>query len=149
MSNLDWALQAKQELAERAVAKLLSTDNTTRTLGMELVSLSPGQAVLSMTIRKDMVNGHNTAHGGMIFTLADSALACACNSHNITNVAQSCQINFVRPALLGDKLTAHARELSRGRRSGLYDVVVHNQHDKPVAFFRAQSASLNTPLVKA
>jgi len=137
-----------QQLAKLSVDKLISGDTASRNLGMELQSASPGGAVVSMTVRDDMVNGHKTAHGGIVFTLADTAFACACNSHNVTNVAQSCSINFTRPALLGDVLLATATEVTRGRRSGVYDVRVENGDGKLVAIFRGQSANLNTPLVE-
>lgn len=135
-------------LAKRAIDKMLSTDEATRTLGMQLEEVGPGVAQVSMRIRPDMVNGHNTTHGGLVFALADTAFACACNSHNVVNVAQSCQINFLRPALLGDVLVATATELARGRRSGLYNVDVYNQDGKLVASFRGQCASLGKPLVE-
>jgi len=136
------------KLAQLAIEKMLSEDKASRTLGMELLSVSAGTATVSMTVRKDMVNGHNIAHGGIIFTLADTAFACACNSYNVVNVAQSCQINFTRPAVLGDILSARAVEISRGRRSGVYDVRVENGDGKLVALFRGQCASLDKPLVE-
>jgi len=136
------------QLAQLAVLKMLSGDEASRTLGMELLSVSAGSATVSMTVRKDMVNGHNIAHGGIVFALADTAFACACNSHNIVNVAQSCQINFTRPALLDDVLTATAVEVTRGRRSGVYDVRVENGDGKLVALFRGQCASLDKPVVE-
>ena len=132
--------------ARRAAEKLLSGDNASASFSMVLETIRPGFAEVSMTIREDMINGHNTAHGGTVFTLADTAFACACNSHNISNVAASCQINFVRPALLGDKLMARAEEINLGRRSGVYDVRVENSDGKLVALFRGMSMSLDKPL---
>jgi len=132
--------------ALKSMNTMLSSDEASRSLGMELVDGGPGFAEVKMTVRKDMVNGHDIAHGGMVFALADTAFACACNSHNIVNVAASCQINFTRPALLGDMLTAKATELNRGKRSSIYDVRVENGDGKPVALFRGQSMSLDKPL---
>jgi len=136
------------QLAQFAVQKMLSGDEASRSLGMELKTVGAGTAIVSMKVRKDMVNGHDIAHGGIVFTLADTAFACACNSHNVVNVAQSCSINFTRPALLGDVLTATAVEVTRGRRSGVYDVRVENGDGKLVALFRGQCASLDKPLVE-
>ncbi len=137
-----------KQLAQLAVQKMLSADEASRSLGMELLAVGAGTAGVSMKVRKDMVNGHNIAHGGIVFTLADTAFACACNSHNIVNVAQSCTVNFTRPAVLGDVLTANAVEVTRGRRSGVYDVRVENGDGKLVALFRGQCASLDKPLVE-
>ncbi len=137
----------KQKLAETAIKHMLAGDMASADLGMELLSISPGLADVKMKIRKNMVNGHNIAHGGIIFALADTAFACACNSHNIVSVAQSCQINFLRPALLGDELVAKAKEIARGKTYGLYNVDVFNQNKKLVASFRGQCASLSRPVV--
>lgn len=137
-----------QELARLSAEHMLAHDEASRAMGMTLQSIESGSAVVSMSIRADMVNGHNIAHGGVVFTLADTAFACACNSHNIVNVAQSCSINFIRPALLGDVLRATATEITRGRRSGVYDVKVENEAGKVVAMFRGQCANLNKPLVE-
>ncbi len=138
----------KAELAHLAVTKMLSGDEASRRLGMKLQSVSPGGATLTMSIGKEMVNGHNIVHGGIVFSLADTAFACACNSHNIVNVAQTCTINCTRPALLGDVLSATAVEVTRGRRSGVYDVRVENADGKLVALFRGLCANLNKPVVE-
>ncbi len=135
-----------QTRAEKAARKLLSGDRASHSFDMRLDTIRPGYAEVSMVVRDDMINGHKTAHGGVVFTLADTAFACACNSHNITNVAANCQISFVRPALLGDRLLARAEEISLGRRSGVYDVRVENGDGKLVALFRGMSMSLDRPL---
>ena len=137
-----------EDIAKKAVTTMLATDNASAALGMSLESVQPGQSHVSMDIRPDMVNGHNITHGGVIFTLADTAFACAGNSHNIVNVAANCQINFLRPALLGDTLHAHAVEQSLGRRSGVYDVRIENQNGKLVALFRGHSMSLDKPVFR-
>jgi len=137
-----------QKLAQLSADHMLASDQASHSLGMELISTGPGKASISMIIRADMVNGHDIAHGGMLFSLADTAFACACNSYNIVNVAQSCSINFTRPAKLGDMLLAKATEITRGRRSGVYDVTVENGAGKLVAVFRGQCASLDKPLVE-
>jgi acyl-CoA thioesterase len=99
-------------------------DRASQELGMELVEVGPGRAELTMTVRKDMVNGHGIGHGGLTFTLADSAFAFACNSYNRRTVAASAEIRFRRPTRLGDVLTAVATERSRGGRDGVYDIIV-------------------------
>jgi acyl-CoA thioesterase len=92
-----------------------------------------------MTVRADMVNGHAICHGGLIFTLADSAFAFACNSHNLTTVASGCTIEFLAPAHEGDELTASAIERSVAGRTGVYDIEVTNQRGEVIALFRGKS----------
>jgi acyl-CoA thioesterase len=92
-----------------------------------------------MQVREDMVNGHKICHGGLIFTLADSAFAFACNTYDLVTVASSGSIEFLLPARLGDELTAIAEERSRSKRTGVYDVAVHNHNGECVALFRGGS----------
>src|SRR5437868_6960110 len=113
-------------------------DDASRGLGMEIVAVRCGEATLTMTVKPDMVNGQRIAHGGFIFTLADSAFAFACNSHNERVVAAQGQITFIKPGKLGDRLVAKAREITRGGRSGIYDVRV-TAGDTVVAEFRGHS----------
>jgi acyl-CoA thioesterase len=101
-----------------------------------------------MTIRADMLNGHKTCHGGIIFTLADSAFAFACNTDNIATVAQGAQINFLKPAFEGDILTAAATVTHQGGRTGLCDVTLTNQNGQKIAFFRGNSYRLKSESVK-
>ena len=95
-----------------------------------------------MPVREDMLNGHGLCHGGMIFTLADSAFAFACNSYNQMAVAQHCSITYLIPGRIGDRLTATAREVSRRGRSGLYDIRITNQDGAHVAEFRGHSRTV-------
>jgi len=132
-----------EETARRAAAAMWDGDAASKGLGMEVLEAHPGRAVLAMTIRPDMLNGHQMAHGGFIFTLADSAFAYACNSHGITTVAAQCQVTFLRPARNGDRLVAEARVITEGGRSGLTDVTVR-VGDKAIAEFRGYSRSLGT-----
>ncbi|MFD3524472.1 hydroxyphenylacetyl-CoA thioesterase PaaI [Streptomyces sp. NPDC058653] len=118
-----------------------AADPTTRSLGIALVDTGPGRATVRMSVRGDMVNGHGTAHGGYLFLLADSAFACACNSHGPVTVAAGADIDFVRPAHEGDVLTATARERSRLGRGGIYDVTV-TRGDDVLAEFRGRSRAL-------
>ncbi|MGN6132720.1 MAG: hydroxyphenylacetyl-CoA thioesterase PaaI [Nocardioidaceae bacterium] len=113
-----------QERAERAAAAMWAEDNASKALGMRIVSVAPGRATLEMTVREDMVNGHGIGHGGMTFSLADSAFAFACNSYNRSTVAAACEIRFLAPTRLGDVLVAEAVERSREGRDGVYDITV-------------------------
>ena len=101
-------------------------DAASRGLGMELVEVAPGRATLRMTVRADMVNGHAIGHGGLTFTLADSAFAFACNSYNRSTVAAAAEIRFLAPTRLGDVLVATAMERSREGRDGVYDITVRS-----------------------
>ena len=133
---------ASQALAEACARKMWNSDNATKALGMLLKSIAPGSATLSMTVTDTMTNGHQTGHGGFIFTLADSAFAFACNSFNDLAVAQHCSITYIAPAQLGDQLTASANVVSRSGRSGIYDVRITNQNDVCIAEFRGHSRTI-------
>ena len=113
-----------QTVAERSAAAMWAGDAASQALGMVLDEVRPGYARMSMQVRDDMVNGHSICHGGLVFALADSAFAFACNSYNRAAVAQACDIVFVAPARLGDVLVAEAVERSRFGRNGIYDVTV-------------------------
>jgi len=123
------------------VRRMLDDDLASRSLGMTLVDAGPGFAVVRMTIVDTMVNGHDLAHGGFVFLLADTAFACACNSHGPVTVAAGADITFVAAAHLGDELEANARERTRYGRSGIYDVTV-SRGDDVVAEFRGRSRTL-------
>lgn len=121
---------------------MFAADRASRALGIELLEHGPGTATLRMTVTESMVNGHRTAHGGFLFLLADSAFACACNSHGpVTVVAAGADIVFVAPAREGDVLVARAEERTRYGRSGVYDVSVR-RGDEVIAEFRGRSRSL-------
>ncbi len=131
-----------QALAEACAQSMWNDDLATRHLGMELVSIAPGTAVITMTVRDTMANGHGTCHGGYMFTLADSAFAFACNTYNTRAVAQHCSITYLSPALVGDTLTATASEVSRRGRSGIYDIRITNQAGEAIAEFRGHSRTI-------
>ena len=131
-----------QDLAEASARAMWAGDSASRGLDMTLDHIAPGRATLSMTITQAMSNGHGTCHGGYLFTLADSAFAFACNSHNQMAVAQHCSITYLIPGRIGDRMTATAVEVSRQGRSGIYDVRVTNQHGAPVAEFRGHSRTV-------
>lgn len=125
----------------RSVAAMMAADAASRALGIELVEAGAGRAVTRMTVRADMVNGHDIAHGGLIFTLADTAFACACNSYGPQTVAAAAEIVFVAPARLGDELVAEAVVRTRFGRAGVYDVTVR-RGDQVIAEFRGRSHEL-------
>ena len=131
------------DLARACADAMWKEDEASQGLGMEIVDIRAGQATLAMTVQPHMVNGHKIAHGGFIFTLADSAFAFACNSHNERNVAAQGAITFIRPGKLGDRLMAVAREVSRSGRSGIYDVRV-TAAEVVIAEFRGHSRSLGS-----
>ncbi|MGH8737271.1 MAG: hydroxyphenylacetyl-CoA thioesterase PaaI [Burkholderiales bacterium] len=122
-------------------------DRCSAWLGMRLEEVRPGYARVSMKVGENMVNGHDLCHGGMIFTLADSTFAYACNSHNQRAVAAGCSIEFLAPAHLGDVLTAEGLEMAQIGRSGVYDMKVTNQHGQLIALFRGKAATIKGKLV--
>ncbi|MBB5786974.1 hydroxyphenylacetyl-CoA thioesterase PaaI [Jiangella mangrovi] len=136
-------------LARRAADAMWAGDAASQALGMTLESVGPGRAEVSMRVRADMVNGHGICHGGLIFTLADSAFAFACNSYNRSTVAQGADITFLAPAREGDLLVATAQERHRNGRSGLYDVTVRrvDPDEAVIAEFRGRSREIPGTLV--
>src|SRR4051794_12025824 len=127
-----------------AVAEAMYADDpaVTEFMQIELLSCEPGRARMRMTVREPMLNGHRICHGGLIFTLADSTFAFACNSHNKVTVAAGCSIEFLKPAHLGDVLTCEGVEQVLQGRHGIYDMRVSNQHGEVVAMFRGKSTSI-------
>lgn len=138
-----------QRIAERSTQALFATDHASRSLGISIERVSPGCARLAMAVRTDMVNGHGTCHGGIIFALADSAFAAACNTHNAVTVAAAASIDFLAPARVEDRLNAEARELWRSKRSGIYEVCVSNQRGETIALFRGRSRAVGGQIVDA
>ena len=131
-----------QELAEACAAAMWNDDSASQRLNMALDHVAPGRATLSMTITRDMSNGHGNCHGGYIFTLADSAFAFASNSYNQLAVAQHCSVTYLIPGRIGDRLTATATEVSRRGRSGIYDIRITNQDGAHLAEFRGHSRTI-------
>ncbi len=128
-----------QALAEAVRDAMWAQDWASQAMGMTVVAIGPGQCSMRMTVRRDMLNGHQTCHGGMITTLADSCFAFACNAYNELTVAAGFKVDILAPAFEGDVLTATARELDKGGRLGLYDIEVLNQDGKRIALFRGSS----------
>ncbi len=123
------------------VHAMMAADAASHALGIELVDLADGRAVMRMVVRDDMVNGYAVAHGGLIFSLADTAFACACNSWGNRTVAAAAEVVFVTSARAGDVLVAEALVRTRFGRTGIYDVTVR-RGDEVVAEFRGRSQEL-------
>ena len=134
-------------IAKRCAEVMYASDAASKALGIRVDVPEAGKAVASMTVREDMVNGFDVCHGGIVFTLADTAFAFACNGYNNRTFAAAASIDFLRPAHLGDELQAVAREDYRGSKTGFYTAEIRNQRDEVVAMFRGRSASDGTSLV--
>jgi len=129
-------------MAQTAAHHMFARDRASQELGMELVSAGQGAAVVRMTVTARMVNGHGMTHGGFVFLLADTAFACACNTHGPVTVAAGADVTFLRPTAEGDRLEARAQERSTSGRSGIYDVTVTRDGDV-VAEFRGRSRQIS------
>ena len=129
----------KQQIAERVADEMFARDSASQSLGMQVKAVRPGYARLTLIVRPDMLNGHAICHGGVIFSLADSAFAFACNSRNQNTVASGCSIDFLAPAKAGDELSAEALERALLGRIGVYDVTVTNSEGRTIALFRGRS----------
>lgn len=136
-----------EALAKACADAMWTEDAASRGLGMEMISVGPGRAELSMTVTDRMVNGHKICHGGFIFTLADSTFAFACNTYNQRTVAQHCAVTYLTAGKLGDRLTARGVEVSRRGRSGIYDITVTRQDGTVIAEFRGHSRTIEGELV--
>jgi acyl-CoA thioesterase len=130
------------ELARAVGRAMHEADACSRALGFELVEVRAGYACMRAAVRPDFLNGHQICHGGLIFTLADSTFAFACNSYNVNTVASGCSIEFLRPVRGGDVLTAEAVEQTISGRTGIYDIRVTNDIGETVAMFRGKSAHI-------
>jgi acyl-CoA thioesterase len=123
-------------LALQVADKIFKNDAYSNVLGMQLVSIGMGYSKVQMSIRHDMLNGIGIVHGGVAFSLADTAFALACNSRNILSVALDTSINFIKPVHPGDVLMAEAKEIHNGRSTGLYQVTITNQNNHTIALFK-------------
>ena len=131
-----------QQVAERCAEIMWPDDKAAQGLGISLERVAPGEAVTRMTVRDDMVNGHDICHGGFIFALADSAFAYACTTFNVRTVASGVDINFIAPAHTGQVLTAHGHGRHQGGRAGVYDIEVKNEKGDLIAVFRGRSSRI-------
>ncbi len=133
--------------AKRCAEKMWAGDKASRAMGMKIEIRAAGSATAEMTVRDDMLNGFDICHGGLLFALADTAFAFACNAYDRMTFAASGPIEYLRPAVLGDTLRTVATEEYRGRNNGFYTVRVDNQDGRTVALFRGRSASRNEPVL--
>lgn len=131
--------------ARAVVEALYRADLASQKFGVEILDVAPGRARIGMTVRTDMVNGHGTCHGGIIFAFADCAFAFACNSHGEPMVAAGASIEFLAPVAAGDRIIAEAREITRGARHGIYDVAVSTTYGTVLAQFRGRCARFRGP----
>ena len=136
------------ETAKKVASKILKRDKTCRSMEVCLEHVNEGTATLSLKIKQQHINGHGICHGGIIFTLSDSAFAFACNSRNAASVAQHASVTFIKPAELRDKLFATAKEISLIKRNGIYDVTVTNQNADVIAEFRGYSRTIKGSVLK-
>lgn len=126
----------KDRQAQAVVNHMMTHDRFSNWLGIQVLEIREGYSRIRMTIREEMVNGFGIIHGGIAFSLADSAFAFACNNRNVLSVALDTSINFIKPVHVGDVLTAEGREQHNGKSTGLYQVEIKNQHDHVVALFK-------------
>ncbi|SFN84752.1 hydroxyphenylacetyl-CoA thioesterase PaaI [Xenorhabdus japonica] len=138
---------AASQLARHHVEIMYAQDACAQTMGMHIEHIDVGFARLSMKIMPNMLNGHQSCHGGILFSLADTAFAYACNSEGLAAVASGGNIDFICPALVGDQLTATASVRHQGKKTGLYDVEIINQNGKVVAIFRGHSHRISQPIL--
>lgn len=123
-------------LAKKVVDKMMKDDKFSQWLGVEVLEIREGYSKIKMTVREEMINGFGIVHGGIAFSLADSAFAFACNNRNNLSVAMDTSINFTKAVHVGYELTAEAREMHNGRSTGLYHIIITNQMNEEVAFFK-------------
>ena len=140
---------APDALAQAVAAAIRKRDRVSRQLGIDLLEIGPGRARMALTVRDDMLGGHDLCHGGILFTLADTVCAYACSSRNVATLSQSMNTAFIAPARLGDRLEAEAVELVAGGRTAYYDIRITNQDGQTVAVVRGQCRLLGQPIVAA
>ena len=128
--------EEKNKLARSVVEHMMQKDLFSQWLGIEIIEIKEGYSKLQMKVRQEMINGFDIVHGGIAFSLADTAFAFACNNRNNLSVALDTSINFTKPVMPGDLLIAEAKELHNGRSTGLYHITITNQKNHQVAFFK-------------
>jgi len=134
-------------LANSVVTHMMENDYFSQWMGVEVLDIKEGYSKIRMTIRKEMVNGFGIIHGGLPFSLADSAFAFACNNRNNLSVALDVTITFTKAVNIGDVLTAEAKEVHNGRSTGVYLITVTNQKNESVALFKGTCFRTGKPLV--
>ena len=133
--------------ATEVVTHMMQHDLFSQWLGIEVLEIKEGYSKIKMTVRKEMINGFGIVHGGVAFSLADSAFAFACNSRNVLSVALDTSINFIKPVHINDVLTAEAKELHNGKSTGLYHITITNQNEHAVAIFKGTCFRTNKSLL--
>ena len=133
--------------ATEVVTHMMQQDLFSQWLGIEVLEINEGYSKIKMTVRKEMINGFGIVHGGVAFSLADSAFAFACNSRNVLSVALDTSINFIKPVHINDVLTAEAKELHNGKSTGLYHITITNQNEHAVAIFKGTCFRTNKSLL--
>jgi acyl-CoA thioesterase len=141
-------MSEKDILAQQVVAHMMGHDKFSQWLGITILEVKEGYSRIQMTVRDEMINGFNIVHGGIAFSLADSAFAFACNNRNNLSVALDTSINFTKAIQVGDIITAEAKESHNGRSTGLYFITILNQHNEQVAHFKGTCFRTGKPLVK-
>lgn len=136
-----------QAIARASADAMLARDEATKAMGAVMTDIGPGRAAMTLTVRRDMLNGHGTCHGGTLFALADSAFAFACNSRNEATVAAACSIEFLRAGREGQRLTATAVERAGSGKSGIYDVTVTDEAGDVLALFRGRSLKIGGSVI--
>ena len=137
----------KDKLAKEVVNHMMENDLFSQWLGIEILEIKEGYSKIKMTVRNEMINGFGIVHGGIAFSLADSAFAFACNNRNVLSVALDTSINFIKPVSVGDVLVAEAKELHNGKSTGLYHITISNQKDHTVALFKGTCFRTNKALI--
>lgn len=137
----------KNIFAQTVVERMMETDLFSKWLGIEVIEIREGHSKIKMTVRKEMINAFGIAHGGVAFSMADSAFAFACNNRNNLSVALDTSINFIKPVHVEDVLIAEATEVHNGKSTGLYQISITNQHDHLVALFKGTCFRTNKKLV--
>lgn len=138
----------KDILAGKVVDKMMRDDLFSQWLGIEVLEIKEGYSKIKMTVRKEMINGFGIVHGGIAFSLADSAFAFACNNRNVLSVALDTSINFLKPVQVNDELIAEATELHNGKSTGLYQIKIINQNNHVVAIFKGTCFRTNKKLIE-
>jgi acyl-CoA thioesterase len=133
--------------ATQVVQHMMEYDLFSQWLGIKVMEIKEGYSKITMTIRKEMINGLGIIHGGVAFSMADSAFAFACNNRNVLSVALDTSINFLKPVHVDDVLIAEAKELHNGRSTGLYHITITNQHEHVVAVFKGTCYRTNKTLI--
>jgi len=133
--------------ATQVVQHMMEHDLFSQWLGIKVMEIKEGYSKITMTIRKEMINGLGIIHGGVAFSMADSAFAFACNNRNVLSVALDTSINFLKPVHIDDVLIAEAKELHNGRSTGLYHITITNQQEHIVAVFKGTCYRTNKTLI--